>query len=154
MRRIIRIDEHGSVRMEGNPQEEVWMTLMEIADLFNLPAATIGREIRRIRKTGVLVDYEVCKYIRMAGGCSVDIYHWDIIVALSYRINTFYAHAFRKWLKETATRKRKERHNKPSSFPFGLSAITERPDRHNKTKRRTDHPIQQGCPSVFFRPYT
>ena len=43
MRRIIRIDEHGSVRMEGNPQEEVWMTLMEIADLFNLPAATIGR---------------------------------------------------------------------------------------------------------------
>ena len=38
MRRIIRIDEHGSVRMEGNPQEEVWMTLMEIADLFNLPA--------------------------------------------------------------------------------------------------------------------
>ena len=111
MRRIIRIDEHGSVRMEGNPQEEVWMTLMEIADLFNLPAATIGREIRRIRKTGVLVDYEACKYIRMADGCSVDIYHWDIIVALAYRINTFYAHAFRQWLKETATReKEKEAH--------------------------------------------
>ena len=111
MRRTIRIDEHGHVRMEGNPQEEVWMTLAEIADLFNLPAATIGREIKAIRKTGVLVDYEACKYIRMADGCSVDIYHWDIIVALAYRINTFYAHAFRKWLKETATREKdKEAH--------------------------------------------
>ena len=88
MRRTIRIDEHGHVRMEGNPQEEVWMTLAEIADLFNLPAATVGREIKAIRKTGVLVDYEACKYIRKADGCSVDIYHWDIIVALAYRINT------------------------------------------------------------------
>lgn len=68
MRRTIRIDEHGHVRMEGNPQEEVWMTLAEIADLFNLPAATVGREIKGIRKTGVLVDYEACKYIRMADG--------------------------------------------------------------------------------------
>ena len=92
--------------MEGNPQEEVWMTLAEIADLFNLPAATVGREIKGIRKTGVLVDYEACKYIRMADGCSVDIYHWDIIVALAYRTNTFYAHAFRQWLKETATKER------------------------------------------------
>lgn len=87
------------------------MTLAEIADLFNLPAATVGREIKAIRKTGVLVDYEACKYIRKADGCSVDIYHWDIIVALAYRINTFYAHAFRKWLKETATKEKdKETH--------------------------------------------
>ena len=111
MRRTIRIDEHGHVRMEGNPQEEVWMTLAEIADLFNLPAATIGREIKAIRKMGVLVDYEACKYIRMADGCSVDIYHWDIIVALAYRTNTFYANALRKWLKEKATREKdKEAH--------------------------------------------
>ena len=104
MRRILRIDEHGHVRMEGNPMDEIWMTLAEIADLFNLPTATIGREIKAIRKTGVLVDYEVCKYISMAEGCSVDIYHWDIIVALAYRTNTFYAHAFRQWLKETVTK--------------------------------------------------
>ena len=70
MRRTIRIDEHGHVRMEGNPQEEVWMTLAEIADLFNLPAATVGREIKAIRKTGVLVDCEACKYIRKGDGCS------------------------------------------------------------------------------------
>ncbi|MFW5609289.1 MAG: RhuM protein, partial [Prevotella pectinovora] len=99
MRRILRIDERGHVRMEGNLREEVWMTLTEIADLFNLPAATVGREIKGIRKTGVLVDYEACKYIRMADGCSVDIYHWDIIVALAYRASTFYAHAFRQRLK-------------------------------------------------------
>ena len=122
MRRTIRIDEHGHVRMEGNPHEEVWMTLAEIDDLFNLPTANIGREIKAIRKTGVLVDYEVCKYIRMADGCSVDIYHWDFIVALAYRINTFYAHAFREWLKETATKEKdKEAHQAIfiPLWPFG-----------------------------------
>ena len=63
MRRTIRIDEHGHVRMEGNPQEEVWMTLAEIADLFNLPCRHRRQEIKAIRKTGVLVDYEACKDI-------------------------------------------------------------------------------------------
>ena len=122
MRRTIRIDEHGHVRMEGNPQEEVWMTLAEIADLFNLTAATIGREIKAIRKTGVLVDYELCLYLRKAAGCSVDIKLWDIIVAFANRINTFYAHAFREWLKETATNEKdKEAHQAIfiPLWPFG-----------------------------------
>lgn len=44
-------------------------------------------------------DYEVCKYIRMENGCSADIFGIDIIIALSYRINTFYAYSFREWLK-------------------------------------------------------
>lgn len=51
MRRTIRIDEHGHVRMEGNPQKEVWMTLAEIADLFNLPAATIGMLVNQSKTT-------------------------------------------------------------------------------------------------------
>lgn len=87
------------------------MTLAEIGRPVNLPAATIGREIKPIRKMGVLVDYEASSISCMADGCSVDIYHWDIIVALAYRTNTFYAHAFRKWLKEKATREKdKEAH--------------------------------------------
>lgn len=52
----------------------------------------------------------------------MDIYHWDIIVALAYRINTFYAHAFREWLKETATKEKdKEAHQAIfiPLWPFG-----------------------------------
>ena len=59
----------------------------------------IQKGIRAIRKSGIYTDYEVCKYIRMENGCSADIFSIDIIIAVSYRLNTFYAHSFREWLK-------------------------------------------------------
>lgn len=53
-------------------------------------------------EVGVLADYEVCKYIRTENGCSADIFSIDIIIPVSYRLNTFYAHSFREWLKSEA----------------------------------------------------
>ena len=84
----------------GNPQKEIWMTEWELSELFNVSVPAIQKGIRAIRKSGIYTDYEVCKYIRMENGCSADIFSIDIIIALSYRINTFYAHSFREWLKE------------------------------------------------------
>lgn len=98
MRRILKTDENGNIRMEGNPRREVWMTASEIAGLFNLPCHTVQKAIKAVRKSGILTDYEACKYIRMENGCSADIFSLDIIIAVAYRVNTFYAHAFRKWL--------------------------------------------------------
>ena len=100
MRRIINTDEIGNTRIVGNPQKEIWMTEWELSELFNVSVPAIQKGIRAIRKSGIYTDYEVCKYIRMENGCSADIFSIDIIIALSYRINTFYAHSFREWLKE------------------------------------------------------
>lgn len=100
MRRIIKTDENGNIRIAGNPETEVWMTVSEMAELFNVSAHTIQKEIKAIRKSGILTDYEVCKYIRMENGYSADIFGIDIIIPVSYRLDTFFAHAFRKWLKE------------------------------------------------------
>lgn len=99
MRRIIKSDENGNIHIMGNPQKEIWMTVWEISELFNVPVSAIQKEIRTIRKSGILADYEVCKYIRMEKGCSADIFNMDIIIQVSYRLNTFYAHSFREWLK-------------------------------------------------------
>ncbi|MBX9091788.1 MULTISPECIES: RhuM protein [Bacteroidaceae] len=99
MRRTIKTDENGNIRIVGNPQKEIWMTAWEMSELFNVSVPAIQKEIRAIRKSGIYTDYEVCKYIRMENGCSADIFGIDIIIALSYRINTFYAYSFREWLK-------------------------------------------------------
>lgn len=99
MRRIIKTDENGGIRIAGNPQKEIWMTEWELSELFNVSVPAIQKGIRAIRKSGIYTDYEVCKYIRMENGYSADIFSIDIIIAVSYRLNTFYAHSFREWLK-------------------------------------------------------
>lgn len=99
MRRIIKTDEDGNIRIAGDSAKEIWMTAWEMADLFNVTVSTIQKEIKAVRKSGVLTDYDVCKYIRMENGCSADIFSMDIIIPVSYRLNTFYAHTFREWLK-------------------------------------------------------
>ena len=99
MRRIIKTDEDGNIRIAGNPENGIWMTVWEMSELFNVPIPAIQKEIRAVRKSGIYPDYEVCKYIRMENGYSADIFSIDIIIAVSYRLNTFYAHSFREWLK-------------------------------------------------------
>ncbi|WP_289773556.1 RhuM protein [Phocaeicola sartorii] len=99
MRRIIKTDENGNIRIAGNPQKEIWMTAWEMSELFNVSVSAIQKGIRAIRKSGIYTDYEVCKYIRMENGYSADIFSIDIIIAVSYRLNTFYAYSFREWLK-------------------------------------------------------
>lgn len=99
MRRIIKTDEDGNIRIAGDSAKEIWMTAWEMAELFNVPVTTIQKEIKAVRKSGILTDYEVCKYIRMENGCSADIFSMDIIIPVSYRLDTFYAHSFRGWLK-------------------------------------------------------
>lgn len=102
MRRIIKTDEAGNIRIAGNPEKDIWMTAWEMSELFNVSVTAIQKEIRAVRKSGVLADYEVCKYIRTENGCSADIFSIDIIIPVSYRLNTFYAHSFREWLKSKA----------------------------------------------------
>lgn len=99
MRRIIKTDEDGNIRIAGNPENGIWMTVWEMSELFNVPIPAIQKEIKAVRKSGIYPDYEVCKYIRMENGYSADIFSIDIIIAVSYRLNTFYAHSFREWLK-------------------------------------------------------
>lgn len=108
MRRIIKTDENGNIRIAGNSHTEIWMTVWEIAELFNASVSSIQKEIKAIRKSGILTDYEACKYIRMENGYSADIFNLDIIIAVAYRVNSFYAHAFSKWLKEKAVSENKQ----------------------------------------------
>lgn len=99
MRRTIKTDEDGNVRIAGSPGNGIWMTVWEMSELFNVSVPAIRKEIRAVRKSGICTGHEACRHVRMENGCSADIFSIDIIIAVSYRLDTFYAHSFREWLK-------------------------------------------------------
>lgn len=100
-RGIITNNEHGIHISDG----KVWMTTWEIADLFNTTAGVIHAAIKRILRTNVLKEYEVCKYIELEIGYSADVYNMDMVIALSYLIDTGHSIEFRQWLINKVARK-------------------------------------------------
>lgn len=103
-RGIITNNEQGIHISDG----EVWMTAWEIADLFFTTAGAINSRIRAISRANILKEYEVCQCIRLENGNSVDVYNLDMIIALSYQIDTGYSVAFRKWLISKVASKQKD----------------------------------------------
>ena len=61
-------------------------------------AWTIHAAIKRILKANVLRSHEVCKYIKLENGNNADVYNLDMVVALSYQIDTGHSIVFREWL--------------------------------------------------------
>ena len=83
---------------------EVWMTAWELADLFYTTAVTIHAAIKRILKANVLKNQETCKYIKLENGNNDDVYNLDMVIALSYQIDTGHSAAFRKWVTNKVAR--------------------------------------------------
>lgn len=77
---------------------EVWMTLLEIAELFNTTAGVIHAAIKRMLRVCILKEYKVCKYIKLENGYNADVYNLDMVIALSYQIDTGHSIRFRKWI--------------------------------------------------------
>lgn len=102
-RGIITNNGHGIHISDG----EVWMTTWEITNLFYTTAGVINSRIKAILKTNILNEYEVCQCMRLENGNSADVYNIDMIIALSYQIDTGHSTAFRKWLINKVASKQK-----------------------------------------------
>ena len=76
----------------------IWMTVWEIAEAFNVSGTAVVSAIKAIRKTDILNDYEVCKYICLDNGNTADVYSLEIIIPIAFRLNTYYTDIFRKWI--------------------------------------------------------
>ena len=94
MKRDIIIIEDKAVSVTGN---EVWMTATEIAGLFHTTAA-VNAAIKAVRKSDVLNDYELCRYMQLENGLYADVYALEIIIPVAFRLNTYNTHLFRTWL--------------------------------------------------------
>ena len=76
----------------------IWMTVWEIAEVFNVSGTAVVSAIKAIRKADILNDYEVCKYICLDNGNTADVYSLEIIIPIAFRLNTYYTDIFRKWI--------------------------------------------------------
>ena len=85
-----------------SPNEEtVWLTQIEIAELFEKDRKTITRHIQNILKEYELMEKQVCskKEHTASDGklYSVNIYNLDMIIAIGYRVKSKRAIFFRQW---------------------------------------------------------
>ncbi|MFV0555152.1 MAG: protein-tyrosine kinase [Mangrovibacterium sp.] len=94
-REIVKI-ERGAVHVPKS--NHIWMTQHEITSLFGCFVSKVNSNIRSILKSGVLRESDVCRTYNYQDGSFVEQYHLEMIIALSFRIQSRNAKAFRKWL--------------------------------------------------------
>ena len=94
-RGIITISEMGIITI---PTTSVWMTKFEIADLFGAFSCDIRKAIRVIYKNKELNEAETMRYIRQPDGISYDVYNFEMIIAIAFRICSKWTLLFRRFV--------------------------------------------------------
>lgn len=94
-RGIISISETGTVTMPAVP---VWMTKFEIADLLGVFSCDIRKAIHAIYKNEELSVSNTMKYVRQPDGISYDAYNLEMVLAVSFRIQSRRSRIFRQYL--------------------------------------------------------
>ena len=94
-RGIITISETGAVTM---PTAPVWMMQFEIADLFGVFSCNVRKTIRVIYKNNELNEADTMRYIRQPDGISYDVYSFEIVIAIAFRICSKESILFRRFV--------------------------------------------------------
>ena len=98
-RNIITMNESGNIIIPDNV-DYIWMSEPELVELFGVIAPTLRAAIRAVYRSGVLNEHEVQKYVRLENGYHADVFSFQMIVALAFRIDSFGAEQVRKLLFE------------------------------------------------------
>ena len=98
-RTTITMDEYGKVAVPSDTVS-VWMSEMELVELFYVIVPTLRAAIRTVYKSGVLNPCEVERRIRLPNGYFTDMYALPMVVALAFRINTSNAASVRNAILE------------------------------------------------------
>ena len=92
-RAIITISENGHVNI---PRGNVWMSEMELVELFGVIAPTLRVAIKAIYKSGTLcpVSTQRCDLATPASWAT--FYNLEVVIALAFRLNTYEASRIRQ----------------------------------------------------------
>ena len=85
------------------------MTEREICELFGIVAPTVRAGIKALCKSGVLKEYGIKRLIRLPERSYIEVYDFETIAALAFRVESFGAAKVRKVLLERITHRRKEK---------------------------------------------
>lgn len=98
-RTTFTMDGYGRVAVPSDTAN-IWMSEMELVELFDVIAPTLRAAIRAVYKSEVLKPYEVERRIKLPNGYYSEAYSLPMVVALAFRIDTPSASSVRNALLE------------------------------------------------------
>ena len=92
-RAIITISENGNVNI---PSDNVWMSEMELVELFGVIAPTLRAAMKAIYKNGALnpTTTQLCDLSTSKSWAT--FYNLEVVIALAFRLNTYEASRIRQ----------------------------------------------------------
>ena len=97
-RAIITISENGRVNI---PNGTVWMSEMELVELFGVIAPTLRTAIRAIYKSGTLFPVTTQRCDLATPKTWATFYNLEVIITLAFRLNTYEASRIREKVLES-----------------------------------------------------
>lgn len=97
-RAIITISESGRVNI---PSNDVWMSEMELVELFGVIAPTLQSVIRAIYKSGTLCPVNSKRCDLATPKSWATFYNLEMVIALAFRLNTYEASRIREKVLES-----------------------------------------------------
>ena len=97
-RAIITIRESGRVNI---PSKSVWMSEMELVELFGFIAPTLRAAIKAIYKNGTLCPVSTQRCDLATPKSWATFYNLEVVIALAFRLNTYEASKIRQKVLES-----------------------------------------------------
>ena len=107
-RAIITISENGRVNI---PDSNVWMSEMELVELFGVIAPTLRAAIRAIYKSGMLCPVSTQRCDLTTPKSWTTFYNLEVAIALAFRLNTYEASRIRQKVLECLCRRKENGNN-------------------------------------------
>ena len=92
-RAIITISESGRVNI---PSNDVWMSEMELVELFGVISPTLRTAIKAIYKSGTLCPATTQRCDLAVPKSWATFYNLEVVIALAFRLNTYEASRIRQ----------------------------------------------------------
>ena len=104
-RAIITICESGRVNI---PSGNVWMSEMELVELFGVTVLTLRATIRAVYKSGTLnpATTQICDLATPTSWAT--FYNIEVVIALAFRLNTYEASRVRQTVLESICQRREK----------------------------------------------
>ncbi|WP_455608240.1 hypothetical protein [Bacteroides rodentium] len=112
-RAIITISENGTVNI---PSAEIWMSEMELVELFGVIAPTLRAAIKAIYKNNGLCPTSTQRYSSVSPTSWATFYNLEVIIALAFRLNTYEANMIRQRVLESICQRKERNINLSTSF--------------------------------------
>lgn len=117
---IITISENGRVNI---PDSNVWMSEMELVELFGVLAPTLRAAIKAIYKSEMLCPAATQRCDTITPASWATFYNLEMVVALAFRLNTYEASRIRQKVLESLTQRKMEVFNLFFALKSGETTI-------------------------------